>query len=232
MTVLNPETKLPMTKEELNLIYQAMTMDLSKHFNWSQIADERKSEITETLEQQRFWNEISEVRKEAITNKLNGEFEWKYILDAFSRAMRQKLSNDVDVNLVSNMLESELMTDWDDMFEKSKIQQNMEKIASTICYVGQPVKISQDVGVIRLALDSESLRQVCRDIQNGTFDTLNDDMVIIRKLNFLAKNYGQLKEIMKLTVSNDFSFAKNSLKEAFVEDEDGVMTAKIPKEEY
>lgn len=70
------------------------------------------------------------------------------------------------------------------------------------CYIGQPVKISKDLGVLRLALDSQSFRRVVdetsvENLENSaTIDgpsVFDDDAIIIKKLAFLAHNYSALE---------------------------------------
>ena len=41
-TILNPETKQPMSVEEIEIIYKAMTMDLSDKFDWDQVIEVKK----------------------------------------------------------------------------------------------------------------------------------------------------------------------------------------------
>lgn len=65
-------------------------------------------------------------------------------------------------------------------------------LAATICFIGQPVLISKDEAVLRIALGSDSLRQVIEDKKNGTNVAHKEDDVICQKMAFLAENYDKL----------------------------------------
>ena len=66
--------------------------------------------------------------------------------------------------------------DWSEVIKFSggdtKININLQNqatwknIASKICYIGRPVKISNKKGVLRVSLGSDSLRQVVKDLNN------------------------------------------------------------------
>ena len=61
-------------------------------------------------------------------------------------------------------------------------------IASRICYTGQPVLISKEEAVLRIALGSDSLREY---IEDGP-STLQQDFTIIEKLSFLGERFNDL----------------------------------------
>lgn len=63
-----------------------------------------------------------------------------------------------------------------------------DKVAGLKCFIGQPVKISSDYGVLRIALGSDSLRQYIDDPEA----TLADDLKIVEKLSVLSHNYHKL----------------------------------------
>jgi hypothetical protein len=56
------------------------------------------------------------------------------------------------------------------------------------CFMGQPVLITKDQAVLRIALGSDSLRQLSEDFEQ----TLLVDNQIIEKLELLAKNLSKL----------------------------------------
>lgn len=66
-------------------------------------------------------------------------------------------------------------------------------ISSQICYIGQPTKVSDETGSLRITLDSDSFRKVVAEINQGESNTdtgtLAKDLTIIRKLQFLAHNF-------------------------------------------
>lgn len=72
-----------------------------------------------------------------------------------------------------------------------------EDVVKQICYIGQPVQISNDEAVLRIALGGDSFRQVVKDMKDGSDSgpgtALADDEIIIKKLAFLAENFGELK---------------------------------------
>lgn len=74
-----------------------------------------------------------------------------------------------------------------------------KEVASTICYVGKPVKISKDKGVLRIALGSDSLRHVVKDMKDGTQtggnSTISEDAIIVKKIALLAYCYEEFKTI-------------------------------------
>lgn len=56
------------------------------------------------------------------------------------------------------------------------------------CFLGQPVLISKDEAVLRIALGSDSLRSLESDFEG----TLRTDELILEKLDLLAANFGRL----------------------------------------
>ena len=72
-----------------------------------------------------------------------------------------------------------------------------EDIVKQICYIGQPVSISKNESVLRIALGGDSFRQVVKDMKNdsdtGPGSAVADDKIIIKKLAFLAENFEELK---------------------------------------
>jgi hypothetical protein len=67
-----------------------------------------------------------------------------------------------------------------------------EETASEICFTGQPVLISPEKAVMRIALGSDSLRQVMDDKNFNTEIVKVSDFVIIQKMAFLASNFDKL----------------------------------------
>ena len=61
-------------------------------------------------------------------------------------------------------------------------------LASRICFIGQPVLISNEEAVLRIALGSDSLRQAIAD-HSGT---VSIDQGILQKMSFLGKRFNQL----------------------------------------
>jgi hypothetical protein len=60
---------------------------------------------------------------------------------------------------------------------------------STIAYTGQPVKITSDQAIIRIALGAESLLSYFDDKES----TLNDDRKTVEKIGTLSKYFDELK---------------------------------------
>lgn len=67
-----------------------------------------------------------------------------------------------------------------------------DEIASLICYTGQPVTINKDEAVLRLALGSDSLRQVIDNKETGSTEAVDTDFKIMAKMSFLAKKLFEL----------------------------------------
>lgn len=67
-----------------------------------------------------------------------------------------------------------------------------KELTSKICFTGQPVLISEQEAVLRIALGSDSLRQVIEDMENGTTVAQAEDDLICQKMAFLARNFGRL----------------------------------------
>lgn len=65
-------------------------------------------------------------------------------------------------------------------------------LASKICFTGQPVLISKEEAVLRIALGSDSLRQVIDDMDKGESVAHDEDDLICQKMAFLARNFGKL----------------------------------------
>lgn len=65
-------------------------------------------------------------------------------------------------------------------------------LASKICFTGQPVLISNEQAVLRIALGSDSLRQVIDDTEKGENVSHGEDDLICQKMAFLARNFGKL----------------------------------------
>ena len=58
----------------------------------------------------------------------------------------------------------------------------------TRCQTGQPVQITKQMGILRIALGSDSLRDIIHDFEG----TIKQDTTIIDKLALLANNYSSL----------------------------------------
>jgi len=71
--------------------------------------------------------------------------------------------------------------------DKSQIFPDSE-ISAQKCFIGQPVLISPNEAVLRIALGSDSLRNYIED-QSAT---LEEDKAIVNKLAFLGKEYNTL----------------------------------------
>jgi hypothetical protein len=70
-----------------------------------------------------------------------------------------------------------------------------EKTAlSTIAYTGQPVKITSDQAIIRIALGAESLLSYVQDKKS----TLNEDRLTVEKIGALSKYFDELKACKNL----------------------------------
>ena len=65
-------------------------------------------------------------------------------------------------------------------------------LASKICFTGQPVLISEEQAVLRIALGSDSLRQVIDDFEKGTEVAKKEDQLICEKMAFLGQNFEKL----------------------------------------
>lgn len=74
--------------------------------------------------------------------------------------------------------------------DRSENFPNDQDISSRKCFIGQPVKINKDEGVLRIALGSDSLRQLQQDFD----ETLKTDGMIVEKLGFLAAHYNDLSK--------------------------------------
>ena len=72
--------------------------------------------------------------------------------------------------------------------DRSEYFPQEKEIASRKCFIGQPVKINSDQGVLRIALGSDSLRQLREDFDG----TIAVDQQIVEKLAFLSANYDNL----------------------------------------
>ena len=58
--------------------------------------------------------------------------------------------------------------------------------AKEICFIGQPVLISKEQAVLRIALGSDSLRQVIDDSRFGVTIAAESDFIIVEKMAFLG----------------------------------------------
>ena len=74
-----------------------------------------------------------------------------------------------------------------------------EIISKTICFVGKPVSITDEFGVIRIALGSDSLYELHKEISSSTnfrkygySTTIACDKLILNKLSFIAYNFHKL----------------------------------------
>lgn len=114
---------------------------------------------------------------EAMTMNLRGQFDWakiekKWFEHSGNQFMKLKFG-DLDY--------------WED-------------ILATTCYVGQPMKINDEMAVLRIALGSDTLRQLVDDINNGVeigeSSAVADDSKIIKKMAFLAYNFTDLEYII------------------------------------
>lgn len=64
--------------------------------------------------------------------------------------------------------------------------------AKEICFTGQPVLISKEQAVLRIALGSDSLRHVIDDLKFNSEIAKESDRVIVDKMAFLANNFDKL----------------------------------------
>jgi hypothetical protein len=64
------------------------------------------------------------------------------------------------------------------------------KILSVIAYTGQPVSVSEDFAIIRIALGVESMISY----SENKHATLNEDALVVNKLGLIAKYFNDLKE--------------------------------------
>ena len=76
-----------------------------------------------------------------------------------------------------------------DMSEKFPEQKDL---VSKICFTGQPVLISNEQAVLRIALGSDSLRQVISDFEKGDDIAKKEDELICEKMAFLGANFAKL----------------------------------------
>ena len=67
-----------------------------------------------------------------------------------------------------------------------------DKIASRICFTGQPVLINKEEAILRLALGSDSLRQVIECKKTGSTEAVDTDFKIIEKMSFLGSKLNEL----------------------------------------
>ena len=72
-----------------------------------------------------------------------------------------------------------------------KFPENKE-VASRICFSGQPVLINKEEAVLRIALGSDSLREVIQDKKNDTTKTNATDLKMLEKMSFLASKLNEL----------------------------------------
>jgi len=68
-------------------------------------------------------------------------------------------------------------------------------IAKEICFIGQPVFISDQFSILRLALGSDSLQEQIADMNNKTEICKASDDIILQKMSFLGQKF---EEIMKI----------------------------------
>lgn len=76
--------------------------------------------------------------------------------------------------------------DMSGMFPDSK------DLTSKICFTGQPVLISKEQAVLRIALGSDSLRQAIDDFEKGTEVAKKEDKLICEKMAFLGQHFDKL----------------------------------------
>lgn len=83
------------------------------------------------------------------------------------------------------MIKSELVKIFKDqtLDVSSQYPQEQSEITSKICFTGQPVLISKQEAVLRIALGSDSLRSF---IENPE-ETLKQDIQIIKKMAYLGR---------------------------------------------
>lgn len=103
--------------------------------------------------------------------------------------------------------------DWSDNEDAS----DLKEISSKICYIGQPVKITDDYGVLRIALCSHDLRKVVKDLQSNSSKTgsnkaTSDDKIVIKKLSLIANHFDDIEQKLHLkekSIQDSASFDEN-----------------------
>lgn len=111
----------------------------------------------------------------------------------------------VERSIVSVRLKREDGNGWLSMSELRDVYRYMSKDVSSVipsatddekealatcCFVGQPVDVSENHAILRIALGSESLANYLDDPEK----TLAEDELAVRKLQAIAKNFSKLKE--------------------------------------
>lgn len=108
-----------------------------------------------------------------VKNRANGKSLTKSELQYLYQAMTMDLSD--KINWKSDKTDDDKFAfEIPDSYEEEG--ENMDReywtnISSKICYIGQPIKVSDDMGVVRIALGSDSLRQVISDLKRGNVRT-------------------------------------------------------------
>lgn len=64
------------------------------------------------------------------------------------------------------------------------------KTLSVIAYIGQPVSVSENFAIVRIALGAESMISYSKD----KYATLKQDELVVNKLGLIAKYFSELKE--------------------------------------
>lgn len=67
-----------------------------------------------------------------------------------------------------------------------------DTVTSRICFTGQPVLISKEEAVLRLALGSDSLREVIDNMDVGTNSAAETDFKILEKMSYLGGKFNEL----------------------------------------
>jgi hypothetical protein len=111
----------------------------------------------------------------------------------------------IERSIVSIRLKSEDGTGWLSMSELRDVYRYMSKdvssavpsvsseeteALSTVCFIGQPVDVSESHAILRIALGSESLASYLEDPSA----TLHGDEMAVKKLAAIAKNFSKLKQ--------------------------------------
>ena len=68
----------------------------------------------------------------------------------------------------------------------------VDDVVSRICFTGQPVHISKDEAVLRIALGSDSLREVIKNLEQKQTTASQTDLAILEKMSFISYKFNEL----------------------------------------
>jgi hypothetical protein len=74
-----------------------------------------------------------------------------------------------------------------------RLPSELVAVAKTVCFIGQPVQVAKQVGVLRIALASKDVRAI---LCGRGDEILAEDARIVQKLSLIAKHFDSLSSLL------------------------------------